>query len=52
MEAVEAEGGGGDAQIPEAALCVVLRTRGASEHPLDTKEFLNRTKMANYIRKG
>ena len=49
--AVRAEGGGGDAQTPEAALYVVLRTRGASEHPLDTKGFLNSTKMANDIRK-
>lgn len=48
---MRAEGGGGDAQIPEAALYVVLRTRGASEHPLDTKGFLNSRKMANDIRK-
>ena len=49
---MKAEGGAGDAQIPEAALHVVLRTRGVSEHPHDTKGFLNSTKMANDIRKG
>lgn len=46
---MKAQGGGGDGLIPEAALCVVLRASGGSEHPLDTQGFLNSTRMTNDI---
>ena len=49
---LKAEGGGGDGPTPEAALCAVLGTSGGSEHPADTKGFLNSTRMTNDTRKG